>query len=118
MSEQNPTNQSAATQAPLHTPGPWRVHTLDLPAKRHIFVIKDEVTSLLEMNGPCHFYNNAEADAHLIAAAPDLLAAAKIAADASLMNSDWPGIEQLKGAIAKAEGRPYRVGRQERERAK
>ena len=94
-----------------HTPGPWRVETLHLTGEpTAYFVIKDSITSLLRMNGPCAMYSNAEADARLIAAAPDLLQALK-AVDATCpcdpdinerFQAAW---DMLKAAIARAEGR-------------
>lgn len=77
-----------------HTPGPWTVDRLSggiLAEAEGSLVVHD--TSLREP------------DAHLIAAAPDLLEAAK------RMQSDWgernltEAIQMLGAAIAKAEGK-------------
>lgn len=93
-----------------HTPGPWRV---ELQSGQQVGVHKfthcvdcadDSIASLLT-----------KADAHLIAAAPDLLEACKRLSDhASLAEHedgtkwadgiDWHDVEQVRKAIAKAEG--------------
>lgn len=88
-----------------HTPGPWRI-----------------IPRAHERNGPCiqrgreggfmvkGMSSEAEdADARLIAAAPDLLAACKEAEEqlsimAASPASNW-WVQKLRAAIAKAEGR-------------
>jgi hypothetical protein len=98
-----------------HTPGPWHVHdgryTEIFRPKRTVFAWPDGDPSY----GPvavafCDFHTPeiAEANARLIAAAPDLLAAAKRALNVfkSQGESVRPGnvLGALEAAIAKAEG--------------
>jgi hypothetical protein len=88
-----------------HTPGPWAtsVDFID-PVPKHCYRSDDgcEFHSIARAFGP-----NSKANARLIAAAPDLLDAAKLA----LHELEWefapmsPGAEALRAAIAKAEGR-------------
>lgn len=90
-------DQSAAIAA--HTPGPWAIHP-DSPFEVMMddgdvcplvaTVAADNATSLVQ----------AMADARLIAAAPDLLAACK---DMMEGRGDWGA--RIAEAIAKAEGR-------------
>ena len=54
-----------------HTPGPWSVHTEDLRGGRYFIVVRASVLPPLDI----HEDENGEADAALISAAPDLLAA-------------------------------------------
>lgn len=84
-----------------HTPGPWRAI---------------RTGGALEVAGPvegvliCRLYDSLDdesdrADAHLIAAAPDLLAACEQVADA--LEYDFAGsisVEHLRALIAKARG--------------
>lgn len=92
-----------------HTPGPWVAH-IDYGAGSHPhYVFADEAPSGLKM--PAMADN--EANARLIAAAPDLLAACK-AMDAELRFLAAQGkarqkphlgiIAQMQAAIAQAEG--------------
>lgn len=96
-----------------HTAGPWR-------ATRSIFADGAEVrwfiqfdgtikdATIAAMNSPCLAYDNAEADARVIAAAPELLEAAKAAKKYLEPNLVEPGrtvFWNLVAAIAKAEGR-------------
>jgi len=94
-----------------HTKGPWFVNKLVLGDEETAWFVVHQGNpdypycspSLLQMNGPCLLYNNAEADAKLISAAPDLLEACKLALNAFENNwvIDW---DQLRDAIEKAEG--------------
>ena len=92
-----------------HTPGPWRVVSgLDWPNGP-----EERTTVVVALLGePCHvavlnsMSDNPEADARLIAAAPDLLAALKVAVD--LAERHYPDDKRLApcyAAIARAEGR-------------
>lgn len=107
-----------------HTPGPWRTEIGDralyhIHERRLILARRegdpDGVITIAKMSQG--FTDNSEADARLIAAAPDLLAALKTAAQA-INPPDIGGIalvtwnDRLKAAtvainaaIAKAEGR-------------
>lgn len=84
-----------------HTPGPWEA--LNRGYKHHV-TSQDAGAFYAEICGPHH-----EANARLIAAAPDLLAALQICAKELrkissnvLMN---PAYQKARAAIAKAEGR-------------
>ena len=103
-----------------HTPGPWKYE--NIPGKRndgsfhHLHRIAQEKTNQwfginMEDTGP-----NDNPDAHLIAAAPELLEACKDALktlEALMLEEDpqastqmeWEGLNYLREAIAKAEGR-------------
>ena len=65
-----------------HTPAPWKVEAHEIGDTTRYFVMQgpDErsMVSICAMNSPCLMYNNAEADATLMAAAPDLLENARI----------------------------------------
>ena len=116
-----------------HTRGPWRVRRETLKALPGLeqFGTMDDITGIDtewedgQLHGPCPivtttsgvYGTNAsilrEEDAHLIAAAPDLLEAAKMALEAALQlarcdyyaeNDDH--VVALRAAIAKAEGKP------------
>jgi hypothetical protein len=109
-----------------HTPGPWIVVTTEHPyhlggkhIERRIFtawdhpqmkgpigVVNGSVGLGPVKGGPCtHMVSLSEEDARLIAAAPELLAACKVAFDQTCSvgrPKDW---EQLRAAIARATGR-------------
>lgn len=87
-----------------HTPGPWNVvkhsqwYAVGLPEGRHICRTYQQSTTAQEL-----------ANAHIIAAAPDLLAACRAVVSAG----EWPApqlilqmYQMAKDAIAKAEGKP------------
>ncbi len=96
-----------------HTPGPWSIgipldekyaHTL--ASGRLIFSDASDGGACVAVTNP-HF-GRGEADAHLIAAAPELLASLKEALEASGCDGDlcahrWH--ESARAAISKAEGR-------------
>jgi hypothetical protein len=91
-----------------HTPGPWEVEGDDeslwvTPLDRSTPVICD----MVEREG------ETEANAHLIAAAPDLLAACKafIAADPAegYSGAEYSALKLMHAAIAKAEGKGQAV---------
>lgn len=93
------------TVAPKHTPGPWRVWEWKVPAERRL-TIKAEigdavVATIRNASNPIH-----DADAALVAAAPDLLAACKaLRATISLLTSEnGPALMMAQAAIVKAEG--------------
>jgi hypothetical protein len=95
---------SAPDETPQHTPGPWHIEQADpdLPP----YVVSD-VTGLVvcDLVGPP---DRTEANATLIAAAPDLLAACKGAATyfaTKKRAGTVPILADLIWAIAKAEGR-------------
>jgi len=95
------------------TPGPWKLREVGDKCK-HLCPAAQDDTSILTValeyhedeEDPTYFgavYN--QADARLIAAAPELLEALKIAA--SYIGPNIPGVEMAKieAAIAKAESR-------------
>ena len=94
-----------------HTPGSW---TLDYYGDREIDVYSGDVL-VCAMRGGCTDPDDEEAataDAHLIAAAPELLealTAAHAAITYMMSNDDCGGapnaLEQVAAAITKAEGR-------------
>ena len=97
-----------------HTPGPWRViggglHIASDNAPGHVIVCR---TGRLGMVGdePKQTLARWEADAHLIAAAPDLLEALEEflkAYDSDELFGDDPSeVEKARAAIAKAKGEP------------
>lgn len=86
-----------------HTPKPWRA----VIAFKEAFVNSEHMDKKIRVCNMPPIFN--QADAHLIAAAPDLLAALKCALD--YLNG-WPADSQqrncreaARAAIAKAEGR-------------
>lgn len=95
-----------------HTPGPWRVHVDEHRGGPFIMAVPapglNEYSVARTYDIP---YKGArEANARLIAAAPELLAAARAVWERYEQAAEkrWafdPGLEQLGIAIAKAEGR-------------
>ena len=93
------------------TPGPWKVVPYDGEAFNIITHIAGELSIIRADDGPVDLYG-IEADARLIAAAPDLLKACEVAYDAInfsphdvLLNSrEERALELIETAIGKAEG--------------
>ena len=82
-----------------HTPGPWRVNPL-------VYMRVNAANSNVARISREHGDIEGEANARLIAAAPDLLAACEVALDAMLAH-DFGTLSlcpQLRAAIAKARG--------------
>lgn len=95
-------------QVSAHTPGPWRVFTESfLDGGLLVDVVTTALMSNQQMLTVCEFNNGGDhqidlANARLIAAAPDLLVAAKLAvANIGSIES----LHALEDAISKAEGR-------------
>ena len=91
-----------------HTPGPWEVEQdgpWTLVRGRDPELPSDDIPGPLVCTPADNGYT--QANAHLIAAAPDLLAALKeIVAGISVgTDPDHPWIKEARAAIAKAEGR-------------
>lgn len=88
-----------------HTPGPWNWENdrTILVAENGERIASDADAQYDLLDGP-----NADANANLIAAAPDLLAACKAALDRHNYQGDgrpWPQLfDKIRDAIAKAEG--------------
>ena len=99
-----------------HTPGPWQVSNdwsqfIKIEKKRDtrrlFYSNYIELALVMAVDGRT---DEAQANARLIAAAPDLLAACKMVLDAILREDDLvvafrgEDLEQIKRAIARAEG--------------
>lgn len=89
-----------------HTPGPWRIEN-DAPSycinageRRHVAMV-----SCYTDGTPGNSSSENLANARLIAAAPDLLAAAKLALDDCCDLIQTGAGNALEAAIAKAEGK-------------
>jgi len=103
---------SCAQARSEHTPGPWSVENARIVAEgSKSWKRIDHIANVYAYNGDQ--LQEAKANAQLIAAAPDLLSAAKRMLDAIQSNDPAePGAQapnggavmSLKGAIAKAEG--------------
>jgi hypothetical protein len=85
-----------------HTPGPWTWD--ELPEGRSGLLLGPGVSSVLDISDDwtCKLPN--EADAHLIAAAPDLLAALENTLICVDERTEAAVIEHARAAIAKAKG--------------
>ena len=87
-----------------HTPGPWRTFDTAYGAVHIVKRASDShMTDVVVINRERN--ENAAADARLIAAAPDLLAALREMMSAMDDGSDEPTLVDARAAIAKAEGR-------------
>lgn len=90
---------------PKHTPGPWRISNV-LSNRLQIGVKGEEIAAL-------QYGENKEANAHLIAAAPEMLEALHLAVGHLEQRQVLDGVKShrtntlkvLNAAIAKAEGR-------------
>lgn len=95
-----------------HTPGPWRIHEFpDYEGGNPWYRIEADTTLFLTVSECSDGYISGqnEANAYLIAAAPDLLAACmKLveAADCQSMNQVYDATELARAAIARATGGP------------
>ena len=95
-----------------HTPGPWKAKTVKALG---IYANNDQQIAVVHNEMPRggrrqDDYNIEEANARLIAAAPDLLEAAKVLISSLVWERKRSGItyaggEMLEAAIVKAEGR-------------
>jgi hypothetical protein len=94
-----------------HTPGPWKIHH-NIGHKNELGIIADNAPCIIAIMGnQKEWPKEAEANANLIAAAPELLEACKFFIelyDESQSNSDKSyaadsGAELISAAIAKAE---------------
>jgi hypothetical protein len=99
-----------------HTPGPWAAEDVR-SGKYHVYFRINAQGESAHIAGVYPHYGNAEANARLIAAAPDLLAALKLIADASECFAPseedeftapahrlWVAITEARAAIARAKG--------------
>ncbi len=94
-----------------HTPGPWRAVVAAKGRRRAFGLYGNDNGVTAQRIGSIDDTNEADANARLIAAAPDLLACLKEAVESfAPMDIGEPGegdpIASWKAAIAKAEGRP------------
>ena len=93
-----------------HTPGPWNMQKRE-PGDKTIFVSQPaDGYHRLRAEIDCDDCDTetAEANARLIAAAPELLEACKLLIEVFNRSgaSDYPTVKKAAAAIAKAEGRP------------
>ena len=87
----------------IHTPGPWTTERLNGSDWGHLVHIGDELDVLVQNADP----DEELANARLIAAAPELLEAAKAILEREDQRDDFadPLLEKLRLAIRKSEGR-------------
>ena len=85
-----------------HTPGPWRVVEEDLRGGRHYSIAANAMPDGYVMDG-IHEDDNGEANATLMAAAPDLLAALEYVMSAHGEQLD-DAFDKAQRAIARAKG--------------
>jgi hypothetical protein len=103
-----PTDQSTHQHlhdAPRHTPGPWRAYCRDITYRDGAWWPEEEFLQW-EVEGPPEPYGRGsyhQADAHLIAAAPDLLHALERALENNTLPPDITAL--ARHAIDKARGR-------------
>lgn len=94
-----------------HTPGPWFVYYGRPRNSRAVFVCHDDVAAGGRVAIAQAIISNEDANARLIAAAPDLLEALKalhaaVAASKTMEGREYVSLGiQVNDAIAKAEGR-------------
>ena len=85
-----------------HAPGPWAVESTLPPNGRGVIARVGSEAISAPVDETYDYVGHARANALLIAAAPELLAAAKVATS----SLEWgPSYELLTTAIARAEGR-------------
>lgn len=102
------------SEKPTFTPGPWiiREHTVGHPPRRSWIEINAPVDGGRMEHPICRIptgFTNQDADARLISAATDLLAACQKlvdAADCQSMNQVYDATELARAAIAKVKGGP------------
>jgi hypothetical protein len=102
------TNKVPTTTDPKHSPTPWKVELLDAHRRNPVRVVNahDGDVAVVAL-GDGVTREEAEANARLLAAAPDLLAACRDALEALAdddMHTDPPAVVALLAAIAKATG--------------
>ena len=88
-----------------HTPGPWRA---DISPHRKPLIIGDYTTIAIACEAGNHNGPKMAANAHLIAAAPDMLAALKTCRESAIKEQGRllpSAILGMQAAINKAEGR-------------
>lgn len=90
-----------------HTPGPWKVGRLPLRLEVDenpipLIYTHDGGLEIAQVRTSAPEPGEREANARLIAAAPDLLAACKAALD---MGDEFEAEKMIRAAIAKAEGK-------------
>jgi len=87
-----------------HTPGPWSVQYETDIAAREDGVGPVDVAHVYMRTAP----GRTEANARLLAAAPELLEALKSMCEGfkPLKDADFPALAKARAAIAKAEGKP------------
>ena len=83
-----------------HTPGPWVADDSNVLVGRHVLAIVNDPDQ------PSHLTEVSKANARLMAAAPELLQAAKnfLAYASTLLDETDADVKALRAAIAKAQG--------------
>lgn len=99
------------TPTPKHTPGPWSAieHTCRVPTTIVADSVDDFAGSrqvVAECTGFGRYAEDSIADARLIAAAPDMLQALRLAERwiDPVRQEEWDALLAVRAAIAKAEG--------------
>ncbi len=99
------------TPTPKHTPGPWSA--IEYACHARTTVVADSVEGfagarqiVAECSGCGRHADDSLADARLIAAAPDMLLALKLAESwiDPVRQEEWDALLAVRAAIAKAEG--------------
>jgi hypothetical protein len=90
---------------PKHTPGPWFAKRAGDGGYFEWYVGRDGENSIAEDITDPVTRDPSEANAHLIAAAPELLGALKMMLEGGLEGPTSQAIETALATIAKAEGR-------------
>jgi len=97
-----------------HTPGPWKVSGLDPSVVGPVRILILDTAPVPQQQAVARIIERTDqsiANAHLIAAAPELLDAAKAFAENAIETADgnivfgYRALDLLRAAIAKAEGR-------------
>lgn len=85
-----------------HSAGTWTVRIEDLRGGRYFVVVRGDDCETIDI----HEHDNGEADANLIAAAPDLFAAAESLVDHMMFNERPSAgiLDMFREALAKARG--------------
>ena len=98
-----PVVSDAGARAPGHTPGPWTVTETYPPGQLTLYSETARGPGKHQLRSVCWMVRVTEADARLIAAAPDLLAALEdIIARNEIQH--WFNLDQARAAVTKAQG--------------
>ena len=109
LSTPAPLRAAGGQDMTTHTPGPWKVAP-ELTGKGDVshYIFEDEADPA-ELLASIHYVNESEANAALIASAPDLLAALRRLESAVTTSQSGAYLDvvcaEARAAIARAEGR-------------